>query len=225
MTLVKVVERALPKYKVTTKITTDDVTYTDEDEVSRRFVPVFNEQYIEGVIAPVVQAKSKHAKSHGKKSRGMPPVVDYSVWRKSAMKLDVVVAGDALSLAKDELKKEHFGNADIALALLQTEDVVFEFDEIELPLTEAADNLKLAQLEVSEGKTAQAQATLKRASDSLKKYEGIADKNRAKNVRELHQEIDKLAKSLAIGNQSKGDLKKIENKIDSYWERVVKWFK
>lgn len=225
LTLVKVVENALPKYKVTTKITTGDVIYTDEDEVSRRFVSVFNEQYIEDVIAPVVQAKSKHAKANDKKSSGVPPIMDYSVWRKSTMKLDVVVAADALFLAKDELEKNHFDNASIALAILQTEGVIFEFDEIELPLTEAADNLKLAQLEVSEGKTEQAQATLKRASDSLKKYQSIAGESRAKDVHELSQNIDKLATSLTKGNHSRAILKKTEKEIASYWQRVVKWFK
>ncbi len=225
LTLVNVIENAIPKYKVTTTITTGDMTYTAEDEVNKRFVPVFNEQYIEDVIAPVVQAKSKKPASHGHKADGTPSIVDYSIWRQSTMKLNIVMAGDALALAKAELQKGNFDNADVALALLQAEGVVFEFSEAELPLTEAADDLKLAQLEVSEGKTDQAQATLKRASDNLKKYESISGENRAKDVRELHQEIDKLAKSLSKDDHSDNALKKAGKEIASYWERVVKWFK
>ena len=225
LTLVEAVESVLPKYKITTKITTGDVTYTDEDEVNRRFVSVFNEQYIEDVIAPVVQAKMNKSNGDDKKANKMAPVVDYSVWRKSAMKLNIVVAEDALSLAKQELEKGNVDNADIALALLQTDGVVFEFVEIELPLVEAADNLKLAQLEVSEESFSQAQATLKRASDNLQKYEEVAGESRAKDVRELHQKIDKLAQSLTEDDHSKSTLKKIENEITSYWQHVVKWFK
>lgn len=235
LTLVKVVESTLPRYKVTTKITSGDVTYSDEDEVSRRFVPVFNEQFIEDVIAPVVQAKTKkprghghkgnHYKGHSHKTGRSSAIEDYSVWRQATMKLNIVMAADALALAKNELEKGHFDNADLTLALLQAEGVVFEFDEVELPLTEAADDLKLAQLEVSEGKIDQARVTLKRASDNLKKYESITGEIRAKDVRKLQEEIDKLAKSLAKGDHSESTLDKAGKKIASYWERVVKWFK
>lgn len=229
--LVKVVDKAMPTYKVTTTIKTGDVTYSDEDEVSTRFVPVFNEQFIEDVIAPVVRArkmekpKDYHGHKHGH-SAGKPMAFeDYSVWRKATMKLDIVEAENALTLAKSELEKGHFDNADLALALLQTNGVVFEFDEIELPLMEAADDLKLAQLEISEGKVEQAQATLKRASDNLKKYERITGESRARDVRELQKEIDSLSKSLAKGGHSESSLEKVGKTIASYWERVVKWFK
>jgi len=228
LTLVKLVERSLPKYKITTRITTGDMTYSDEDEVSKRFVTVFNEQFIEDVIAPVVQAKSKARTlkgRHGHKSANSRFIEDYTVWRQAAMKLNVVMADNALHLAKDELEKGNLDNADLALALLQAEGVVFEFDEVELPLTEAADDLKLAQLEVSEGKIDQAQATLKRASDNLKKYERISGESRAKDVRELQKEIDKLGESLAKGDHSENALDKAGKKIAAYWERVVKWFK
>ncbi len=226
LTLVKLVERSLPKYKITTKIKTDDVTYSDEDEVSRRFVTVYNEQFIEDVIAPVVHEKAKTLKGrHGHKSTNSRFFEDYSVWRQAAMKLNIVMADNALKLARDELEKGNLDNADLTLALLQAEGVVFEFDEVELPLTEAADDLKLAQLELSEGKIDQAQATLKRASDNLKKYERISGDSRAKDVRELQKEIDKLGKSLAKGDHSENTLEKAGKKIASYWERVVKWFK
>jgi len=225
LTLVKVIESTIPKYKVTTTIKTGDVTYTDEEEVNKRFVQIFNEQYIQDVIAPVVQAKKNNLKHHGHKDGHSPAIEDYSVWSQSSMKLNIVMASDALTLARDELKKDHFDNADVALALLQAEGVVFEYSVMELPLTEAADDLKLAQLEISEGKAGQAQATLKRASDSLKKYESISGESRAKEVRKLHKQIDKLARSLAKGDHSESALKKAGKEIASYWERVVKWFK
>ena len=223
--LVKLIQNTIPKYKVTTTIKAGDATYTDEEEVSRRFVQVFNEQYIQDVIAPVVQAKTNNLKHPGPKGGDLPAIEDYSIWSQSTMKLNIALADDALALAKEELKKGHFDNADTALALLQTEGVVFEYSAVELPLTEAADDLKLAQLEISEGKTNQAQATLKRASEHLKKYEVISGESRAKEVRKLNEEIDRLSQSLAKGDHSESALKKAGKEIASYWDRVVNWFK
>lgn len=225
LTLVKLIQNTIPKYKVTTTIKAGDETYTDEEEVSKRFVQVFNEQYIQDVIAPVVQAKTDNLKHPSPKGGDISAIEDYAIWGQSTMKLNIALAGDALTLAKEELKKSHFDNADVALALLQTEGVVFEYSAIELPLTEAADDLKLAQLEISEGKTDQAQATLKRASDNLKKYESISGESRAKEVRKLNKQIDKLTQSLAKGDHSESALKKVGKEIASYWDRVVKWFK
>ncbi len=225
LTLVKLIENTIPKYKVTTTIKAGDVTYSDEDKVNKRFVQVFNEQYIEDVIAPVVQAKAKRLKHRGHKSGHASAIEDYSIWSQSTMKLDIVMAGDALALAREELDKGHFDNADVALALLQTEGVVFEYFAVELPLSEAADDLKLAQLEISEGKTDQAQATLERASDNLKKYEAISGESRAKEVRQLNKEINKLSQSLAKGDRSGSALEKAGKEIASYWDRVVNWFK
>jgi len=219
LTLVKVINNALPKYRVTTEIKAGDATYKAEDDVSRRYVTVFDEQFIENVVTPVVQAK-KHAASHG-----LEPIEDFSQLNRSTMKLDVGLAGDALALAKAELGKGKNDNADAALTLLQTTGITFEFDEVELPLTEAADNLKQAELEISEGKSEDARATLKLASDDLKKYEGNVGESRAKEVRELNQKIDTLASSLGKGDGSKSTLEKAKKEIASYWEHVVKWFK
>ena len=234
LALVEVIENALPKYKVTTKIEAGDASYSSEEAVSKRFVTVFDEQYVEDVIAPVVlakkaahgSAKSGQGKHAVKKAMKSAPaaVEEFSEWRRSTMRLNVVLAGDALELAKAELGKDKNDNADSALLLIQSTGVTFEFDEVELPLIEAADNLKLAELEISEGKSAEARMTLKLASDDLKKYEQIAGESRAKEVRELHQKIDKLTATLEKGN-SAGALEKAKKEIASYWEHVVTWFK
>ncbi len=147
------------------------------------------------------------------------------MWRHSSMKLNVALAGDALALAKSELDSDKPEAADAALAVLQSEGVIFEFDEIELPLLEAADNLKLAELELGEGKGAAARATLKLASDDLKRYEQITGESRAKEVRDLHHKIDKLIESLGAENHPGGELEKAKKEIGSYWKHVVKWFK
>ena len=234
LTLVKVIEQALPKYEVTTEIKSGDVVYNTKEEVSDSYVPVFDEQYIEDVVAPVVRAKRKsHAASRmkqwkhtGKKAKKTsPPMAEaFSMWRRSSMKLNVALAADALALAKEELDSDKTDAADAALAVLQSEGVIFEFDEVELPLLEAADNLKLAELQIGEGNVAAARATLKVASDDLKRYEQITGESRAKDVRELHHKIDKLIDAMEDREHS-GELKKAGQEIESYWRHVVKWFK
>jgi hypothetical protein len=103
--------------------------------------------------------------------------------------------------------------------------VIFSFNEVELPLVEATDNLKLAQLQAKAGEHTEALATLKLASDDLKRYERITGESRGKEVRALYQEIDNFTKS----HEGEKDLKKAmensENMISSWWERAVKWFK
>ncbi len=146
------------------------------------------------------------------------------MWRRSSMKLNVALAADALALAKEELDSDKTDAADAALAVLQSEGVIFEFDEVELPLLEAADNLKLAELQIGEGNVAAARATLKVASDDLKRYEQITGESRAKDVRELHHKIDKLIDAMEDREHS-GELKKAGQEIESYWRHVVKWFK
>ncbi len=237
LTLVKVIQNAMPKYKVITKIEAGDVTYNADDEVSRRFVAIFDEQYIEDVIEPVIQSKKKaKVQNTAKPGDGkaaakegakqiIAPLEDFTMWRHSSMKLNIALAAHALDLAKTELDKGKNSNADLALALLQSNGVMFELHEMEMPLVEAADNLKLAELEVSEGKSEEARLTLKLASDDLKKYERITGESRAKEVRELHQKIDKLSESLAKGDGSKSTLEKTKKEIASYWDHVRKWFK
>ncbi len=233
LTLVKIIEGALPRYKVITEIKSGDTVYKTEEEVSNDYVPVFNEQYIEDIIVPVVQEKrkshaarmkqQKHAAKKGKRHHAA--MEEFSMWRLSSMKLDIRVAADALALAKNELESDRMKAADAALAALQSEGVIFEFDEVELPLSEAADNLKLAELEVDEGRISAARATLKLVSDDLKRYARMVGESRAEEVRELQEKVDKLIGSLGDEKRASGEAERIMQEIESYWRRVVKWFR
>ena len=232
--LVKVIKKALPKYEVTTKIKAGGITYTSEDNVSKRYVPVFEEQSLEDIVTPVIQAKKMAhgtdkpgaakniAKAPGKAA--LAPIEDVSAWSRTTLKLNVMLAADALQQAKTELHKGKYKDADAALAFLQTAGTTLAFEEIEMPLAEAVDNLKLAELEVSAGKSNDARATLNLASYDLQKYQQVVNKNRAKEVGALHQKITSLAESLK-GNHSESDLQQARKEIASYWKHVVQWFK
>ncbi len=239
LTLVKIIQNSMPKYKVTTKIEAGGVSYNADDEVSRNFVAIYDEQYIENVTEPVIQSKKKAlvqntvkpgdgktaAAAKEAEKQIIAPLEDFTIWRHSSMRLNIALAADALDLAKIELNNGRSSHADSALALLQSNGVVFELHEMEMPLVEAADNLKLAELEISEGKSEEARITLKLASDDLKKYEQIIGESRAKEVRELHQKIDRLSESLEKGDGSKSTLEIAKKEIASYWNHVRTWFK
>ena len=147
------------------------------------------------------------------------------MWHHTTMKLDVVLAKHLLQVAKITIKEGKTAAADAALLDLQTRGVTFSFTEVELPLVEATDDLKLAQLQVKAGEHAEALATLKLASDDLKYYERITGESRGKEVRALHQEIDKFTKSLEGEKDLKTAMENAAKTISSWWDRAVKWFK
>ena len=53
----------------------------------------------------------------------------------------------------------------------------------------------------------------------------IAGENRGKDVRALHQEIDKFTKSLEEKKSLKIEMDNADKAIASWWERAIKWFK
>ena len=111
------------------------------------------------------------------------------------------------------------------LLLFQSEGVLFEYVEIDLPLEEAADNLKLAEIELKEGRQDEAKAALHVAIDELKRYEILVGEKRGTEVKALHQEIDKLTAELGKVDLSDADRQKHVSKISEWWQRATKWFK
>ncbi len=107
--LVSIIENTVPKLKVTTDIKSGDISYHDEDDVTQRFITVFNESYLEDIVTPVVQAKKagvgkqletkEEGQSQGKPS-AIQPLEDFSMWRQTTMKLDVVLARSLLKTAE-----------------------------------------------------------------------------------------------------------------------------
>ena len=57
--LIGIIESTVPKLKVTTDITSGNMSYHNEDEVAQRYVSMFNESYVEDILTPVVQAKKE----------------------------------------------------------------------------------------------------------------------------------------------------------------------
>lgn len=237
LTLVGIINSVLPHYTVKTEIKSGDLVYSDDDDVTPHWVTVFDELEHRDVIGPLASAKQEAAakdaaatKDAGKSGSDKaatetPLVVSHADIDYSALRLNVRLADSVLHQAKKNLDAGRTELADADLLVLQTTGVVFEYDEIDLPLEEAADNLKLAEAEMKAGRYEAAKAALHLAIDELKTYEKTVGETHAKEVKALHQEIDKLTKELATGKPTAEAQKKHTSTISGWWDKVTGWFK
>ena len=231
--LVTMIDSVLPHSKVKTEIKSGDLVYTDEDDLAARYVTLFDELERRDIISPVVQAKKeaehKHQQKHGKEAAATQAPAALAVTHAdiiySTAKLDIALARHMLNRAKRDLDDGKTEQADESLLAFQSEGVLFEYVEIDLPLEEAADNLKLAEIELKEGRQDEAKAALHVAMDELKRYEKLVGEKRSTEVKALHQEIDKLTAELGKGDLSDADRQKHVSKISEWWQRATKWFK
>jgi len=171
--LAGIIESVIPKYKLKTKIKSGKLTYTDEEFITPEYITLFDELVRQDIIAPVLQAKNEGKQKSGKKSKSgnVPLEVREADLDYTTVKLDFNLTRQALDVAKSELaKKDHSEHekADAALQTLQTSGVIFEYVEVDLPLEQADDNLRLAEIEMTAGNHEAAKSALYRASDELK---------------------------------------------------------
>lgn len=231
--LTAIIDNVLPHYKVKTEIKSGDLAYSDEDDVTLRYVTLFDELEHRDIISPIVQAKKEAQQKQEqkeepdaatKKGRGAIAISHADISHTTA-KLDIVLARHMLNRAKQALDDGKTEEADESLHAVQNRGVLLEYEEIDLPLEEAADNLKLAEMEMQEGRHAEAKAALEVAIDQLKEYEELAGENRGAEVKSLHEEITKLTTELEKGKVSDADQQKHTAKISEWWNRATKWFK
>lgn len=231
--LLAIMDSVLPHYKVKTEIKAGEHAYLDEDDVSPRYVTLFDELERRDIISPIAQAKKEsqlqpakgqHA-GNGSNQPPIPVAVSHVDLNYSTVKLDIALAKQMLERAKLDLQAGKANEADAALLVVQSRGVLFEYEEVDLPLEEAADNLKLAETEMKEGRTIEAKAALHVAIDQLKRYEKLVGDSRGAEVRALHHEITKLTNELEKGPPSESERKKISDQISQWWHGATKWFK
>lgn len=229
--LIAIIESVLPHSVVKTEIKSGDLIYTDEDDVTARYVTLFDELERRDIISPIVQAKkeAEHKQSRGKEpaakeAPGALAVIHADIVYSTA-KLDIELARHMLNRAKRDLDGGKTEPADEALLALQSQGVLFAYEEIDLPLEEVADNLKLAEVEMKEGRSEEAKVALHVAIDDLKRYEKLVGEKRGSEVKALHQEIEKLTAELGKGNLSEADRQKHASRIAEWWQTATKWLK
>ncbi len=228
--LVEIIEAAVPKHKVTTNIKSGNISYRDEEDAALRYVDIYDEQHIEDIVTPLMQARKERGDFHkpvieedGTEVNG--PAVELSISQHTSMKLDIIMARRMLEMAKRNLKEERIEDADDNLLMIQDNGILFISFIVDLPLVEAADNLKLAQIQIIDGLEAEALATLKLASDKLKEYGKETGENRALEVNTLSQEIDEITTSVENEKSLKTVMAKTKKQIGLWWTKTVQWMR
>ncbi|PCI45525.1 MAG: hypothetical protein COB41_01470 [Proteobacteria bacterium] len=224
--LIKIIHKAVPKYKITTNIKASGLKYKTSEEVAQRYVTVIDNSYVEDVVTPVVQAKKSKSFHHHKAI--VNPEEDFSMVRRTTVTLDTFLAGRMLNIAKADIKANKLDDAGKALTVIQTNGVMLDAVSVELPLAEAADNLYLAQAEMSNHHYKNALLTLKKASENLKAYGKISGHTHAKEVGILTHDIDRLTSAIDAHHDKKkleSMMKDASNDMTSWWHEVKSWFK
>lgn len=230
--LIDIINTVVPHYTVKTEIKAGELVYEDDDDVAPQWVTVFDELEHRDVITPVSTAKNEAEqkkttdsapKGNGVKNAGL--VVAHADVEYSALKLNVHLADRLLHSAKKALTENETEPADLALLTIQASGVVLEYDEIDLPLEEAADNLKIAEADMKSGNHEGAKAALLLAMDELEAYEQLAGPSRSKEVKAMHEEMNKLALKLTAEEISPEDRKKLASEISTWWDKLSDWFK
>lgn len=226
LTLVHIIENTVPWTKVKTEIKAGDLSYRDDEADGRMFVPISDSLLAFDTLIPEYRSRASDDSPAVAASDGDPPTEPTLVERSElgyvALILDVSLAREKLETAATQLRADDTDGAIKALLAVETESVIFELTEVDLPLEEAAANLKLAEYDVSEDRIDAAAVNLVTAAEALKVYE-LAEGRHADDARQMQTQIDTFVESLgdATGNaQGRGEL---EEKIASCWKEIAGW--
>jgi len=212
MSLVKIIESALPEYKVSTVIKSGNLTYKDEETRKQFIVPIYGElDEVFGIGASVRRARKGAADKEGSEWFGQ---VESSYTRTF---LDVRDAKHYLEKADGALKQNDPATADLALAAIQ-EHVISEYDEVDLPLIAARRSLMEAARATADQKYSEAKQALQRAADALEGYRTQMSEEVSKRAHTLAEEIKALANTL--DQKKEGAVEA----ITSFWERAANLF-
>lgn len=226
--LISIINGVLPHHTVKTEIKSGEVTYSDEDEVVPSYVPIFEELERRDIVSPVFTAKNEVPKDSGhilhSHHAAHPMAVTHADVDYTAFKLNIPFAQRLLLVAKKDLQSKEPAQADAALRMIQSQGVLFEYEEVDLPLAQAADNLRLAEIEMKEGRSSEARAALQMAVDELKRYEEIAGSHGGAEIKTLYEEIGTLTTELDKGTPSDADRAKHSATISNWWHRVASMF-
>jgi hypothetical protein len=214
--LVRIIESAQPKWTVTAEIKAGDLSYSADEVVAAPLVPIYDELGEVELLGPVAAAKQEQ-------QSGREEVVQDVSVEHTALSLNLAFAKAGLTQAKKALGDKDLERADGALAFVQR-STVFEVDELDLPLATVRENLFLAKTRVGSGDSDGAREALNTASEALDGYAKTAGGERSKEVEQLQGEISKLSKDLASGEGGAAASGDVEEKILSWWDRVVQWW-
>jgi hypothetical protein len=131
--------------------------------------------------------------------------------------LDLNETKYALAEAKALLEKRNIEAADRALARVQ-EEVVFEYDEADLPLVQARWSLADAARQYARQEYDAAKRSLARAASSLEIYQRRVGGEVSKQVQSLANDIKGLSEKM--GEKSEA----VAGSIAKFWDKLINLF-
>lgn len=134
----------------------------------------------------------------------------------SYIALDVDAAREHLQAAKQALKNNDAGKADLELARAQ-ESVDAGTIATNMPLVRARENLSLARSDVKSSSYSQAKADLTAAANALKDYAKDTQAPHAQDASKLSGQIQSAASSIQSSHTASSQ------KIDNWWNQLANW--
>jgi hypothetical protein len=216
LTLVQIIENTAPWSKVKTEIKAGELAYQDDGEHELLYVPISDTIL---TVDELIPAKSGTSEADTPQE---PPLIERSELGYVALFLDVSLVKEKLETAAKQLREANIEGAGATLLSVPTDGVIYKMAEVDLPLEQAAANLKLAEYDISVDRVDAAEAELKAAADSLKAYE-LGEGRFAEEARHMHQGIDTLVESLGDATASAQGRNDVEEKIVGWWEEIAEW--
>lgn len=212
--LVKIVEKAAPKYEVEAKIKSGDATYDDKRIVEQLVIPIYAElDQTESVLLPITQAKKEAASQAAVKESPTIVDVDFVFTRAS---LDVGETRFYLQKALESLNNKDTDMANQILSDIQNRLVIFEYDEWDTPVVRARSYLLDALKSVENKEWNGAKNYVKEAGEALKSLKEKGGKEVSEKVKNLTDQLTALNKKIEEKKDTaKGD-------ILSLWDKLVK---
>ncbi len=212
ISLVRIMENALPEYQVSTIIKSGNLTYKDEEKRKQFLVPVYGE--LDEVFAIEASVKRAGRETAGKEGLELSDEVES---RYTKTFLDVRDAKHYLEQADAALNKNDAAAADAALAAIQAH-VITQYHEIDLPLITVRRSLVEAARAAAAQKYNEAKQALQKAADVLEEYRSKTGQEVSNRARALAEEIKSLANTLDQKKEGAVDA------ITNLWERAANLF-
>lgn len=190
LTLVKIIDNAVPDLQVNATIKSGALTYTDTDRVKEVLVPIYKE---EDEFVDATSSGKSGKRTVVKRSSGRPTFG--AGFQETEMFFDVHEAKSLLEKAISNLDKKDMNRADQVLGKIQ-DAVVLVQEEADLPLERAQMNLLEASRLAAADRFKEAEGFLNRTVGALEKYQADVGGEAAEKARALITSIRSLSGKL-----------------------------
>ena len=213
--LVDIIHSVSPTYLVRARIQAGDLVYEDEESIRPFLVTIYDELDRVSVLAPIIESKEKNAqRSQG----GIPPVISDASLQYGRFFFDLEYTRQHLNSAREALVKNKDARlADAALLTIQL-SVAFEYSVVDMPLSKASQNLMLARTMYEQNRLEEARAAVQETLDALAIYEKAVGEEKAKEVRQLRQDMSVFLNQMEPGKPQ------VIDRMMQWWDQLSVWF-